>query len=222
MSHRRRGFTLVELSLGIAFTAMIGAAVATFLLAVSAQWKSAETQQHFDVTIQQGSQSIGSIIQSARRVGGTFNDEKPSIFIWESDRLKADGIAQFGEMAVIEFDPQLESIFYYRANAASNLLVDLLAGLNVAVPQMLEEALVQLFTQQAWLEPRRVLLGPGRQVAADVMMTRVTDATFTKVAGRDGVQVEITLTRGEDLVLLRDYYSVRNPADQPPGNGVGF
>ncbi|HEY0009607.1 MAG TPA: hypothetical protein VGB55_12845 [Tepidisphaeraceae bacterium] len=223
-STRRRGLTLVELTIGILFTTIIGAAVSAFCLALSTQWRAAEHGQHLDVTVQQARGTIGPIIQSSRRIGGVFQGSKPAIFLWHADDLGgvSDGKPQFGEMAVVEYDPTLQSLFYYSPNRSLNLLSNVLANLDIPVANMLNPLVLEFFLRQTWLNPRRVLLGPGRVRSDEVDVTRVTEASFSTRGNLQGINMQLTLQRGGETVQMTEFFALRVPFDQPVGKGIGF
>lgn len=113
---RRRGLTLPELIIGSAMLAMIGTALTSFTLAMSAGWANSDRQ----FKVENASKRTGDQLESALSgmlyvaQNKTPTTQSPSsyVFYWAKDgvNVAADQKAQLGEMALLEFDPATKSI----------------------------------------------------------------------------------------------------------------
>ncbi len=107
----RRGFTLVELVLGMLTTLLVAGAVAALLGAASAGWKAQQVSQAIAVSRQQVAASIREVVRGAAGIGyvvtGSVDGsdaQGAEVMIWRSD-ANADGLIQFSETALIVHDP---------------------------------------------------------------------------------------------------------------------
>jgi len=74
----RRGFTLVELSMGLLVMSIIFAAMAGLAVAMSSGWKATETQDNLQVARRQTSTAMYYNIRSAKFIGATAADNSNS------------------------------------------------------------------------------------------------------------------------------------------------
>ncbi len=215
---RRRGFTFVELCLAMCVTAMVAIALAAFAAAGAQSWRQSEHIQQLQVSSQQGTNLTTRIVESSRALASVI-EEPPSLLLWLTDSFDgaADAKAQFAEMALIEYDAELKSVFFYRANmdeaqGAGGDADDVLTTAAMSNPQY-----ATLLKSENWLLPRRTLLGPGRVVAEGLDITRVESVTFTPVTTRDlpAVQMNATLSRGSETKTVEAIFTVRAPTTKP-------
>lgn len=215
-----RAFTLVELCIGIMVTGFVATVLACFASAMSHQWRHAEQQQHLDVTAQQGCRVLRPIIQSARAVGHVYAAPAPALFLWQNDDLARSGIAEFGEMTLVEYDSSAETIYFYQPDPDFNLAGDTMALKAVTRAEMANYAVVQLFKSQPWLKATRVILGPGNSTADAAALTHVTACAFTTPTGSGAtgelpvIAFDATLQRGDQTLDVGDRFAVRVPTVQ--------
>ncbi len=213
----QRGFTLIELCIGMMVTGFVATVLAGFTATMSHQWRHAETQQHLDVTSQQGCRILRPIVQSARAVGHVFASPSPAVFLWQNDDLDRSNVAQFGEMTLIEYDSATETISFYQPDPDFGLAGDSMACKAVTPAEMANYTVVQLFKSQAWLKPTRVILGPGTTQTDHAALTRVTACTFGTPAGSGAtgelpvIAFDATLERGDQALAVHDRFAVRVP-----------
>ncbi|MBC7785601.1 MAG: hypothetical protein H7144_17350 [Burkholderiales bacterium] len=200
-SSRGRGFTFIEMCMGMIITAMVGLAVSGFSLTVANYWRHAGQQQALQVSGAQSGGVIGPIIESARALGGVLHRDAEAILLWQTDSFggSADGVVQFAEVSLIEYQPAIKSLVYYQADLSQNLAANATAGLVLTSADLANPDVAIAFKKQTWLKSRRTLLGPGRAVDSGVDATRVTAATFTAISGnaKAGVKIGATITRGD-------------------------
>lgn len=121
-THRilRRGLTLPELLIGTAMLGMIGTALTTFTLAMSAGW--ADSEQQFKLenaskrTGDQVESTLAGMLYVAQVKEPTVGSENAYLFFWNKDSLpvKADDEAQLGEMGLIEYDPASKAVRLFK------------------------------------------------------------------------------------------------------------
>ncbi len=218
MNRRRGGFTFVELCIAMGVMAMIAVALATFATASAQHWKQSEHNQLLQISAQQGGHLTTSIVESSRALASVISDP-PSLFLWLTDSYDgvADAKAQFAEMAVIEYDPQLKTVFLYRADMQLAQTAGGDADDVLTTAEMSKPTYVNLFKTERWLLPRRALIGPGRQVSDALNVTRVESVEFTPITARDlpAVEMNATLSRGAETKALRAVFTVRAPTTRP-------
>jgi prepilin-type N-terminal cleavage/methylation domain-containing protein len=119
---RHRGLTLVEMMMGLALLGLIGAANAAVLFAVGRAWTSAETDRANRTGGYQASAFMYRQLRAARYVGvahggmtdvATGTPLPPALAIWREDDVLEDGIVQYGEYAVIEYDALARTVKMY-------------------------------------------------------------------------------------------------------------
>ena len=107
----RKGLTFVELVIGMTITALIAAAVATFLVSVSRGWAYSSAVQTQSTVSSQVMLRLNKLVKDAKQIGafraggisGTVTTPAAVLF-WRGD-LNGDDKIQFSELAVIQHDP---------------------------------------------------------------------------------------------------------------------
>lgn len=218
---RQRAFTLVELCIGMMVMGFVAVVLATFASAMSHQWRYSEGQQHLDVTARQGLRLLRPVVQSSRAIGHIYTTPTAAVFLWQNDKLDRPNIAQFGEMALIEYDDLSKTIYLYEPDPEFDLELNAMAVEAVTNADMANPTVVELFKAQPWLKPRRAILGPGESAAA---LSRVTSCTFSQPqdSGTGGVlpmvALDATLERNGQTLRIRDRIAVRLPMLQTHTN----
>jgi Tfp pilus assembly protein PilV len=100
---RRRGFTLIELCLGLLVVAMIMSALAAFALAVSNCWKYSDASEASAISGNQAVIRLQRRLHDAKRVGYCRNAPQAALVYWAAD-ADGDGKMQFSELAMIRFN----------------------------------------------------------------------------------------------------------------------
>jgi hypothetical protein len=207
---------MIELCLGMLMTAMIAGGVAAIADVTARQWNDNRQRQLLGVTVQQHRHSVGSIVRAARSLGGVVTKYKTGVFFWQADTYGGtpDGVAQYAEMALIEYDPATKSILYYQADAASLSAASAYASSTVTGSYMADPDVANYFKQMTWVKSARSLLGPGRTIDDDMETARVTSAAFvvTKASNLQTLQLNVTVERGTLTQTFTDVYGVRAPA----------
>lgn len=104
--------TVVELSIALAITGLIGAAVCSFTFATGTAWRSNEAGITAEQLANLTSIRVNNAVQTGRLFGAysSGNIDDPSqppyaaLMIWTRDR-NADGRIQTSEILLLEFDP---------------------------------------------------------------------------------------------------------------------
>lgn len=156
----RRGLTFVELMIGLALLGMVGAANVALLFAVGRAWSDAETDRTNRTGGYQASSFMYRQLRSARFVGvahggyvdgATGGDLPPTLAFWREDDVLEDGIVQYGEYCVIEFDRDSRKLTMYYHPATE-------AGAADRVPdsQLADANHAEAFKRRAYVRPRLV------------------------------------------------------------------
>lgn len=112
----RRGLTLPELIIGSTMLAMIGTALTSFTLAMSAGWANSDKQFKVENASKRTGDQLDATLSGMLYVAQnkTPTNQSPSsyVFYWNKDgaSVAADQKAQLGEMALLEFDPATKSV----------------------------------------------------------------------------------------------------------------
>src|SRR5580704_10727781 len=120
----RRGFTLVELMLGLAITALVMAALAAFVGAVGQGWEGSDGTQDAALEARQAYVRVQNQLSSALYVGqvmaGSLDGSAATpggVFYWAQD-TNGDAGPQTGEMALIQHDPTTQTLWLYEFSPA--------------------------------------------------------------------------------------------------------
>jgi len=117
----RRGFTAAELTIGMLITTLVAAAGGALMLAVSQGWTHVTGTSMAQVQIARTNESLEQLLRGARMIGryraGTLNDPAATpaaVLVWREDLAPFDGIPQFDELAVVEYDGTKKQLVLYR------------------------------------------------------------------------------------------------------------
>jgi Tfp pilus assembly protein PilW len=115
--------TLVELVIGMLITALVAAAVAAMLMAVSRGWANSQDIDTQSTITSQAMLRINKIMRDSRQIGAfragglTGSPAHPAaVLIWRSD-LNGDNKIQFSELGLIEHEPNGDALNHIPANA---------------------------------------------------------------------------------------------------------
>jgi prepilin-type N-terminal cleavage/methylation domain-containing protein len=124
-----RGFTLVELSIGMVITSLVIGAAASFMLAVSSSYRAADNDAAMQVIDTQVHARLqkeirGACLIGAVRPGSLTNPmvAPAAVLIWAKDGnstsipvVNPDGLVQDAEIVMLEYDPANKVINKYTA-----------------------------------------------------------------------------------------------------------
>ena len=124
-----RGFTVMELCFGMVITALVMAAVATFLMAVSQSWRHSDQVETSTMRAWQATVRLGRAVQDARLIGaysaGDIDAATPTpaaVLLWAKD-TNGDGKIQGAECAMIEHDDVQQTLRLYHAGQGDAAVV---------------------------------------------------------------------------------------------------
>ncbi len=122
-----RGFTAVELMMGLAITGLVMSALAAVMFSVAQGWRAAELTQVGAVSESVAMGRIARTLREARAVGPprTFADGSIGMMYWAED-VGDDRQKKISEMATLEFDPSKRVVRLLRMQTTR---YDLLSGL---------------------------------------------------------------------------------------------
>ncbi len=113
----RRGFTFVELCLGLLVTTLVMAAVASFALAAAQSWKHSEQTNSAVIRARQAAIRITRIVQNCELIGAvgepvTVGEDPATVILWVQD-TNHDGLIQAAECGMLERDPDERVLKFY-------------------------------------------------------------------------------------------------------------
>src|SRR5438874_1445919 len=103
---RPRGFTFVELMMGLVITSLVLGALSAFTYAMTAAWKQSDSLQLTHMGSNQATVRIQNVIQQAKLIGLvrpgslTGTGTAAAMMYWANDN-SADGKIQFAEMGLL-------------------------------------------------------------------------------------------------------------------------
>ena len=188
----RRGLTFVELTIGMAISAVIMLALASFVSAVSRGWKNSEEQfKARSVSHQRVAQlrdALSDMLCVVQTSIGDASGGRAYFFCWRGDTWNgaADLKAQAGEMALIEYEPSTKTIWLYLVKDVSTMTTQ---EKNLAAEEnwgdYSAEAVVNYFKTSSLVKPRRPLVGGATSHGG----ASVTSAQFGYFAATNGKPV---------------------------------
>lgn len=105
---RHRGFTLVELCLGLIATAMVSCALAAFTMSIAKSWQSTGSAQAASLSSAATTMRIEEIVRNSRltgkyNAGALDGSSSAAVLLWLDD-TNGDGAIQENECAMLEYD----------------------------------------------------------------------------------------------------------------------
>lgn len=179
----RPGLTLAELICATAMLGIVLMAASALIAAVAAGWKNTESAYKVaNVSDRAGSrleeQLVAALsvlqVKPPATAGGATH-----LFYWKSDGITGteDGKAQFGEMALIEYDPASRAVRLYEPLAAAAMTAQQLSlaqGSDWGDPAAAEVV--------AYYKTMSFLAAPVTLIGGQAGASEVTAATFTSYA----------------------------------------
>jgi prepilin-type N-terminal cleavage/methylation domain-containing protein len=195
----RRGLTLAELICATAMLGIVLMAASALISASAAGWK------HTDVAYRVANLSdrAGSRVEEQLTAALCVLQVKTPtsaggaayLFYWKSDGITGgeDGKAQFGEVALIEFDPTQKSVRLYEPIAASAMTpsqLQLAQGADWGDPTSAD--VVAYYKTMGFVAAPQKLIG-GQAGASEV--TSATFSSYAPVGAKPAVSYSIALTQ---------------------------
>lgn len=111
---RHRGFTLVELSIGLVVMALVGGALASFTIGVARGWQASGGSQSASLSSAAATMRIQQIVRNARLTGkcdtGALDGSSAAAVLLWMDDSNNDGVIEENECALLEYDAASRSI----------------------------------------------------------------------------------------------------------------
>lgn len=218
----RRGLTFVELTIGMAITAVLMLALATFASAVSVGWKHSEAQFKVRSVAHQSSarldDALSDMLCVVQALPGDTSGGNAYLFCWHTDTWAGAGDrkAQYGELSLIEYDPATKTIWLYETKDAASLTAaqqTTAAGTNW--PTFTASTLVSSWKSSGIVKPRVPLVGGASAQGG----TEVTKAQFGYYSAANGKPIaSYQLVFGVDGAVGASNDNVPLRAAQTPTN----
>lgn len=126
MAAARRGFTAMELMLGMLVTALVMGAVTAVMTAVSKGWsQSTSTESASNTTVQSHVRMLRTLKQARQigttRTGSVNGNTNPgaAVMLWKGD-ANLDSRIQFSELAMLEHDTSNDKLIQYEVEFPSS------------------------------------------------------------------------------------------------------
>jgi prepilin-type N-terminal cleavage/methylation domain-containing protein len=153
-SHRRRrGFTFVELMVGIVVTSMVLCALSVFVFGVGENWQNSDTAQSAFLAGSMGVDRLTRLVRSAQMLdpsptqGSLDNSTAPATCMLWTDNYEADGSIEYCEMTCLQYDQANQRVVAYSipqtaSNAATQTASLMSAASFRALPNVVETPLI--------------------------------------------------------------------------------
>lgn len=228
-THAARGFTLVELMTGMAATALVTAAMAGFAAGVADGWRATDASRVARVATESAGARLRTLAQPAKYIancsGSTADPTRVAwVVLWRDDDFSGivagktisarDGIAQMGELSLLEFRPDTASLWLYESLPYARLSSTARTQAAQPVPRETLEGpnIYDLFIFKRdrnllqFLAPPRALVGPGVVRPGDAGQARLTAAAFLPpadaTAAHQMLDYRLVLTRGAEVNVV--------------------
>jgi hypothetical protein len=221
LDFKSAAFTMAEMIMGLAVTALVAAAAAGMISAVGQGWKQTQSVQQTSSITTNSALRIQNIIRLARQLGtcrtGSLNgypSQGAAVMLWKGD-INGDGKTQFSELAMLEHhpdpDPSKGTILYWDVafpsswNAAQKAAADSIMADNA----IYSATVIDDFKTMA-------------NVRSTVKASGVAGAVFRKIDGstttRPKLEYQLKL-RQSDGTNVTEYgtTAMRPPATLPAG-----
>ena len=203
----RRGFTFVELCLGLLVTTMVLAGVASFASAVSTAWQNAGSSQSVMLSANHAALLLSEKIRGCGLTGG-WNagsidgtaSTAAAVALWKAD-TNGDGYINYTEMLVIQHDPVTDRLLLYQVPSTYS-------GMNLTYSYS------TIFSNSAYISLFEYGLTPT------VLCTNVTGAKFyvgtpSSATSLPFVEFALTVKNGTASQVVYGDAVLRNPLPVP-------
>jgi hypothetical protein len=148
----RRGFTFVELLLGMIVTTIVLGALAVFTFAVSENWRTSDSAQSAFLAGSMGVDRLNQLVRSAQAIdsnptnGSLTNATAPAACMLWTD-ANADTLIEYSEMTLLKFDQANQRLVAYAipstaANATTQTATLMTAASFLALPNVVATPIV--------------------------------------------------------------------------------
>lgn len=199
----RRGFTFVELVIGMTLTILVGAALAAFSFAMAQSWTDSESAQSVHLTASQASLRLMPVMQNAKFTGlvRPGSSVKPAAVIyWQTDS-NSDNTMQASELALLQHNPDTDTIALWQVEFTAltpSSIRDWIEGLNVTAEELYDENIPEDFKEMiAQVDPSYT----PRTLAAAVADARFEMRNIGSESQRPSFVYTLTISKsGSSLV----------------------
>ena len=223
-----RGFTVVELAMGMVIVSMITLAIAGIMTAVAQAWNDQEMNQSIQVQANQVYARVQHILSSAKYVAqyntGALNGSSSAyIVFWRADDYPAspnDQTVQAGEMAAIVQDPSTSTLWLYEAIPYSQMTAAQYTAAGTVYPwsYWTNPANLAAFKSVNYLQ--QIPLGGPGTLSNPTYYLQVNGATFYvySLAGTSQlpiIEFALAFSRNNQTLDLYGSTTLRGPSTQP-------
>lgn len=205
-------------------TSVLMLALATFATAASSGWKHSDdefkTRNADSRSVAQMQDALSKMLCVVQVNPGDTAGGAAYLFCWQKDSFggSADKKAQFGEMALIEYEPSTKAVWLYQVkNVSAMTASELTAAGSESWGDYTSPAIVTYFKTSSIVAPRTPLVGGffgssngGIQVVAAQF------ARFTATNGKPLASYRLLL--GDSIASVAAYGNVALRAAQTPAN----
>jgi|GEM_PF-4628588 len=190
----RRGFTFIELCLGLVTTSLVMSAAAAFMMGVATTWKASGDAQATAAESTQTNLKLQSFFRSCNALGGSTTI---SVLVWRADN-NGDNTIQSSELAALTYDPALKILQLHFPTVSG-------AGDST-------------WTEAEFYHPTATSVFSSLPRVSRLVLARVSAAHFAILRGSGAMAkpiVEFDLSVTRDAKVKRHYGSValRKPVD---------
>jgi hypothetical protein len=209
--------TIVELSIGLAITAMVTVALGGLWYAVGKSWSASEQGQHAQMAALQTVARMESYVREAKyliqmsagSIDGTAGNA--TLFYWNNDNWQpspSDGQPQLGELAYIEHDKSARKIYLYIPLPYSAMNADqrVRAGAVATWSELSASSTPGLFKSYDFVQKK--------VIAEGVKGIKFYVPNFGNTA-RPALEFSMKLERDEEKVMVYGTAALRGPTTRP-------
>ncbi|MGH7177983.1 MAG: hypothetical protein ACREJC_11425 [Tepidisphaeraceae bacterium] len=113
-----RGFTFVELCLGLVVTSLVLSALSAFVLAVSNVWQASDAAQCSAIANGQTTLRLQKRLLDARQIGYYRATGPAAVIYWRGD-FNGDSKINYSELAVLAHNPTARTLNVYESNSGA-------------------------------------------------------------------------------------------------------
>lgn len=220
--HPRRGLTMVELLIGLVVMGVMMLALSSFVSAVAQSWKNSseelKTVNAATVAKAQMQDVLGSMLYVVQNKQGGAAGEASYVFYWKHDALVADdGLAQFGEMALLEFDPATMGVKLYEAKPVGQMnATELTLAESTDWGDPTSEAIISYFKSSSVVATPITVVGRATADASGVDVEAAKLEYFAPAGVKPITNFDLSLS--DDGATSRSYGSVAMRSARTPTN----
>ncbi|MBV8780567.1 MAG: hypothetical protein JO353_04155 [Phycisphaerae bacterium] len=204
---QHRGFTFVELCLGLVITSMVLAGVASFAMAVSTAWRNAGSSESILLSANHDALLLNEKIRACGLTGGWTSGSidgssttGAAVLLWKGD-ANSDGFINYTEILLIQHDPKTSRINLYQTPTGYS-------GLNLVYSYL------AVFSQSSFISLFKTGLTPT------VLCSNVSGAQFyvgspSSATARPFVEFALTVKAGSTSQIVYGDATLRNPLPTP-------